>query len=58
MESVDGTSISTSYLAYMWKVEMKRRRGIKEKRENEMWGSKKKGETNRDSRKTYNWTLE
>ena len=42
MGSVDGTSISTSHLAYKWKVEMKRRGGIKEKRENEMWGSEKR----------------
>ena len=43
MGSADGTSISTSHLAYRWKVEMKRRESIKEKIENEMGGSKKKG---------------
>ena len=50
MGSVDGTSISTSHLAYKWKVEMKWRGGIKEKRGNKMRGLKKKGETKRDSR--------
>ena len=50
MRSADGTSISTSHLAYKWKVEMKRRGGIKEKRGNEMRGTKKKGKTKRDSR--------
>ena len=58
MESADGKSINTSHLAYRWKVEMKRRGGIKEKREDEMRGSKKKGETNRDFKKTCNRTLE
>ena len=59
MGSVDGTSISTSHLAYKWKVEMKRRGDIKEKRENEEGGSKKKGKTNRDfKKKTCNRTLE
>ena len=58
MKSANGTSISTSHLAYRWKVEMKRRGGIKEKREDEMRGLKKKGEANRDSKKTCNRTLE
>ena len=44
MGSADETSINTSHLAYRWKMEMKRRGGIKEKRGNEMRGSKKKGE--------------
>ena len=43
MGSADGTGISTSHLAYKWKVEMKRGGSIKEKRENTMGGSKKKG---------------
>ena len=42
MGSADGTSISTSHLAYKWKVEMKRRGSIKGKRRNEMGGSKKR----------------
>ena len=42
MRNADGTNISTSHLAYRWKVEMKRRRIIKEKRRNKMRGSKKK----------------
>ena len=59
MGSADGTGISTSHLAYKWKVEMKRRGSIKEKRGNEMRGSEKKGETKRDSKKkTCNQTLE
>ena len=58
MGSADGTSINTSHLAYKWKVEMKRRGGIKEKRENEKRRLKKKGKTNRDSKKNCNRTLE
>ena len=43
MGSADGTGISNCNLAHKWEVEMKRRGSIKEKRENEMGGSEKKG---------------
>ena len=43
MGSADGTSISTSHLAYKWKVEMKRRRSIKEKRKKRDEGIEEKG---------------
>ena len=42
MGSADGTSISPNHLAYRWKVEMKRREGIKEEGGNKIKGSKKK----------------
>ena len=58
MGNADETSINTSHLAYRRKVEKKRRGGIKEKRENEKRGLKRKGKTNRDSKKTCNRTLE
>ena len=49
MGSADGTSISTSHLAYKWKVEMKRRGSIKEKRKKRDEGIKEKGRKKKDS---------
>ena len=45
MRGTDGTSISPSHLAYRWKVEMKRREGIKEEGENKI-GDRKIKERN------------
>jgi len=40
MRSADGISISPNHLAYRWKVEMKRKRSIKEERGNKIERSK------------------
>ena len=42
MGGADGTSISTNHLAYIWKVEMKSEKSIKEEGGNEIKGWRKR----------------
>ena len=43
MGTADGTIINPNHLAYRWKVEMKRRKSIKEEGGNKIGGWKKRG---------------
>ena len=49
MGSANGTSISPNPLSYRWKVEMKRREGIKEEGGNNIRGSKKDRKKKRET---------